>query len=239
MKRTRTTVIFTILCLIGAGQVAQGQDWTQDKFEIGLSIAESKGEGASSRDYSWNFDGLWTRHSPGRQFSITVDSDYSKVRGSGSKLDRLKTCLRRIYQNQPATEWNPVITVSTEGDHSCDTVLTLVAGGMRRAFPRGFIELTGGASKDVRTSESWAGDVGALFQYQRRWGRMGLTVNPETSYGILGEFRLRRKRMRYTFDVSLDYSLGERLGVTYHVHRNNFKGTSQRHQYLGLKYSNN
>ncbi len=239
MSRIGRQLLIGVLCLLVASSAAWSSDWTQDKFEIGFSIAESKGDSGSSRDYSWNFDGLWTRHHPTRLFSITVDSDYSKAENGGSEVDRLKTWLRRIYQNRPAEQWNPVVTISTEGDHDCDTVLTLVAGGMRKEFPRGFLELTAGASKDVRSAESWAGDIGALFQYQRQWGRLGLTVNPETSYGMLGEFRLRRKRLRYTFDTSLDYSLGKKLSLTYRLHRNNFKGTSQRHQYLGLTYVNN
>jgi len=222
-----------------AASAVGADDWTQDKFEIGLSIAENQGDAGTSRNYSWNFDGIWTRHHPGRLFSITVDSDYSKADDGGSKVDRLKTWLRRIYQHRPATQWNPLITISTEGDHGCDTVLTLVAGGIRKEFARGFIEFTGGASKDVRSPECWAADIGTLLSYRRQWGRMGLTVNPETSYGMLGEFRVRRKRLRYTFDVSLDYSLGGKLAATYRLHRNNFTGTSQRHQYLGLTYSNN
>ena len=239
MGYTRNILILSGVWLLVSASVAWGWDWTQDKFEIGLSIAENKGEGATARDYSWTFDGLWTRHAPGKPFSITVDSDYSKGQSGSSKLDRFKTWFRQIYQKRPATEWNPVVTLSTEGDHSFDTVLTLIAGGMRKESARGFLELTGGASKDVRSAEGWAADVGALYQYERKWGRLGLTVNPETSYGVLGEFRIRKERLRYTFDVSLDYSLGQKLGAVYRVHRNNFSGTSQRHQYLGLIYSNN
>ena len=215
------------------------KDWTQDKFQIGFSIDERASEGQRSRDYSWNFDGVWAGHSQKKLLSITVDSDYSKVRGGTAKLDRLKTWLRHIYRDRPPEKWNPVISLSAEGDHGLDTLLTLVAGGMRKEFGRGFVELTGGASKDVRTGESWAGDVGVLFEYHRKWGRMGLTVTPVTSYGMLGEFRLRRDRLRYTYDVGLDYELGQKLGVTYRIHRNNTTGPSQRHQYLGLTYVNN
>lgn len=235
----RNILMISSISLMGIVGAAWPEDWTQDKFQVGLSITENKSEGDSLRDFSWNFDGLWTRHGRGKLFSITIDSDYSKATRGGARLDRLKTWLRRIYQNRPPERWNPVITVTTEGDHDLGTVLTLVAGGMRKEFARGFVELTGGASKDVRTSEGWAGDIGALFQYRQAWGRVGLTVNPETSYAALGEFRLRKDRLRYTFDVSLDYSLAEKLSVTYRVHRNNSTGISQRRQYLGLTYTNN
>jgi len=226
-----------ICALTVTGAVAE--DWTQDQFEISASIAESAGEGRTSRDYSWSFDGVWPRHKQDRLFSITVDSDYSKLSGGGAKVDRLKTWLRRIYQNKPATEWNPVITLSTEGDHGLDTVLTLLAGGMRREFEWGFLEITGGGSKDIRTNESWAADVGALFSYHQDWKRLRMTVTPQTNYGVLGEFRLRKQRLRYSFDVNLDYHLSGRLGLTYRIHGNNFEDASQRRQYLGLTYKNN
>ena len=238
MIRTVNLIAVVSLCLVTL-VVAGADDWTQDQFEICASIAQNEGQGASSRNYSWAYDGLWTRHGEDRIFSITVDSDYSKLSGGGTKLDRLKTCLRRIYQSKPATEWNPVITLSTEGDHGADTVLTLLAGGMRREFARGFIELTAGGSKDVRSAESWVADVGALFQYKRTWNRLELNVNPEATYDMLGEVRVRKKRMRYTFDVSLDYGLTGKLALTYRIHRNNFTGFSQRRQYLGLMYQNN
>ena len=238
MSRSMTFFGVAVVCLLTAAN-ARAEDWTQDKFEISASISENESAGGSSRDYSWSFDGLWARHGQDRLFSITVDSDYSRQDTAGTKVDRLKTWFRRIYQDRPATEWNPVITLSTEGDHSFDRVLTLLAGGMRREFSGGFVEFTGGASKDVRSSEGWAADVGALFQYHRDWKRLGLSINPETSYDVLGEFRVRRKRLRYTFDVSLDYTLTGKLGITYRLHRNNFTGSSQRRQYLGLMYKNN
>ena len=109
---------------------------------------------------------------------------------------------------------------------------------MRRESSHGFIELTGGVSKDVRSAESWAGDVGVLLQDQRHWGRLGLTVNPEASYAVLGEFRVSKKT-RYALDVNLDYGLSGKLGLTYRIHHNNFTGSSQRRQYLGLAYKNN
>ncbi len=238
MSRVGLLIAMAGLCLLAASPTIAA-DWTQDQFEVSASISENEGAGGSSRDYSWSFDGLWARHRQDRLFSITVDSDYSRQDTAGTKVDRLKTWFRHIYQDRPATEWNPVITLSTEGDHGFDSVLTLLAGGVRREFPRGFVELTGGGSKDVRSSEGWAADVGVLFHYHRSWKRLGLTVNPETSYGMLGEFRVRKERLRYTFDVSLDYTLTGKLGITYRLHRNNFTGSSQRRQYLGLTYKNN
>ncbi len=238
MIRTARWIVAASLASLIAS-TAYARDWTQDQFEVTASITENEAKGETSRDYSWGFDGLWTRHGDNEAFSITVDSDYSKVTGgSSSKLDRLKTWFRQIYQNRLATEWNPVITVSTEGNHDFDTLLTLVAGGMRRESRHGFLELTAGASKDVRSAESWAGDIGVLFQHRRNWGRLALTVKPEASYAVLGEFRLSKKS-RYTLDVALDYSLGENLGLTYRILRNNFTGDSQRRQYLGLTYRNN
>ena len=175
MSRVGLLSTIVALCLLPAS-VNSAADWTQDQFEISASLSENKGAGGSSRDCSWSFDGQWTRHKPRRLFSTTVASDYNRADTAGTKVDRLKTWFRRIYQDRPATEWNPVITLSTEGDHGFSSVLTLLAGGIRREFPRGFVELTGGASKDVRSAEGWAADVGVLFQYHRDWKRLGPTI---------------------------------------------------------------
>ena len=59
--------------------------------DFNASITKNESARKSSRDYSWSFDGLWTRHGEGEAFSITLDSDYDKTSDGGAELDRLKT----------------------------------------------------------------------------------------------------------------------------------------------------
>jgi len=203
-----------------------------------FSAIETKGDGGSDWTLSWNFDGEWLVPGKARSLAITVDSDYSK--SDTAKLDHLRTGFRTLgsdYGNV-MRRWYPVFLIQTEGDHGLDSIHTLVAAGYRQQRRYGFLELTGGMSKDIRLAEGWVGDIGAQIGYERQLGsKWKFSTGPKGEFGALGEVRLRRDRFRYSWDVALDYQATEKLGLGYRLWYGNTVPNSRRTQWIGLSYS--
>lgn len=67
-----------------------------------------------------------------RTLQFTLDSDYSK--SDSAKLDRLRTGARLLDKDygKVLRKWSAVYLIQTEGDHSLDSVHTLVAAGFRQ-----------------------------------------------------------------------------------------------------------
>ena len=211
-------------------------EWETERLDIAASLREDHRNGESETDWAMSVDGVLARDAGGNRWEFTVDSDYDRSISGDTEFNRLKTWTRYLLQNRPRERWNPLIAVSTEGDHAFHSVQTLVALGVRKHWKQGFIELTGGASKDVKTAEEWVGDVGALVQYQKQWGRFTWTMTPQGNLGVLGEVRLRPDRLLYTLDTGLVYDIGTHLGVSYKLQLSNSQGDDQRHQFLGVSY---
>ena len=193
--------------------------------------------GESEYDFTAALNGVWADEWERARLELTLVSDYDRSLTGEEEYDRLKTWVRYLFREHPQEEWNPLIAVSTEGDHDFDQIRTLIALGLRKHFGDGFIEFTGGASKDLNTGDDWVGDVGALVQFERHWDRLTWTVTPQVNYGLLGEVRFRENRTLYSFTSGLSYRLSGRLGIAYRLQLNNTQGDDRRHQFLGISYS--
>lgn len=208
-----------------------------ERLNFIANLSEKHVAGESEYDFSASLHGIWAQDMDRSRWEFTLMSDYDRALTAEEEYDRMKTWFRYIMTEREKTQWNPLIAVSTDGDHGLDQVHTLVALGMRRHFDGGFVEITGGASKDIRTAENWMGDVGALVSLQQDFGRFTWTVNPELNYGLLGELRVRDNRTIYTFSSGLKYHVSQGMGIAYRLQLNNTKGDDRRHQFLGISYS--
>lgn len=234
-SRVLRTVIQSV-ALIAVVATAQA-DWNTNKFQILLSATETKGGGDTNTTLSWSLDGGWDREMWDRTLQFTLDSDYSK--SDSAKLDRLRTGTRLLDKDygKVLREWSPVYLIQTEGDHSLDSVHTLVAAGFRQKRRYGFLEATAGVSKDIQTSESWVGDIGFEVGLEKQIGsKWKVRTGPKGEYGALGSVRLRDDRFRYSWDVNVDYQASERLGVGYRLWYGNTVPNSDRTQWIGLTY---
>ena len=222
-----------LICLVTSAQA----DWQTNKLQALLSASETKGGGDTSTTLSWSLDGDWSRGMWERTLQFTLDSDYSK--SDSAKLDRLRTGTRLLEKDYGAVlrHWYPVYLIQTEGDHSLDSVHTLLAAGMRQKRRYGFFEVTFGASKDIQTGESWMGDLGFEVGFSKKIGdKWTVSTGPKGEYGALGSMRLRDDRMRYSWDVNVDYAASERLGIGYRLWYGNTVPNSDRTQWLGITY---
>ncbi len=213
-------------------------DIETEKIDIVLSAAERAGGGSSEWTVSWNLDGQFGTPLLGKALAITVDSDYS--RGDTSTLDRLKTGFRLLPENyeEKKRHWVPVYLLQTEGDHGIDSLHTLLATGLRQQRTYGFVEFTGGASRDVQTSQPWVGDIGATFGYEKQIGKKWkVSTGPKGEVGAIGEIRGTRDRFRYSWDVAVDYKASEKLGLGYRFWTGNTVPDARRTQWLGLTFS--
>ena len=221
------------LCLMSAP--AAGAEFETKKLRLLISANERQGD-TSEWTYAWAFDGQWERASEQHALVITLDSDYS--RSDTVTTDRLLTSLRLIgKQDIGAGRWRPVLLTQTEGDHEFDSALLLLALGVRRNFRYGFIEFTAGSSRDIGREDEWAGDVGLAFAYEQTlYKRWRIKTGPKAQYGTLGELRLRDDRLRYSWDINLDYLFHEKCSLGYRLWTGNTVPGSQRTQWLGLNF---
>ncbi|MGC9319349.1 MAG: hypothetical protein ACP5KN_15055 [Armatimonadota bacterium] len=234
MRRVTSLIanlVLVAVCAAGAWAVQT------EKLNVVANLTEERVQNESEYDLSTSVEGVWAQQETGVRWEFTLNSDYDRSLTAEDEYDRLKMWLRYLIQQRAKTEWNPLIMVSTEGDHDFDKVNTLVAAGYRKYFDWGFVELTGGASKDIQTGDDWVGDVGGLVQVEKGFGRFTWTVNPEVSYGLLGEVRFRENRTIYSLSTGLSYDIGRGLGAAYRLRLNNSKGDDRRHQFLGVSYS--
>lgn len=224
-----------VIWIIGSAVTAMALD--TERLDFTANLNEKRVAGESEYDFKASLHGVWARDLERSRWEITAMSDYDRALTAEEEYDRLKTWFRYLLTEREKTQWNPLVSVSTEGDHSLDQVHTLVAIGMRRHFDGGFVEITGGASKDIRTGDDWMGDIGALVSLRQDFGRFTWTVNPELNYGLLGEVRFRDNRTLYTFSSGLRYNITDDLGIAYRLQLNNSQGDDRRHQFLGVSYS--
>lgn len=226
--------VAALLCL---GRLPVAADWEIDNLRVLTSLHEIQSETESQWSFSWNLDGEFRWPAGSKALSLTLDSDYSK--GDRAKLDRLRTAWRWMEAgySQGAPRWYPVYLLQTEGDHGANSLHLLNAFGFRLPYRYGFLELTAGLSKDVRTSEEWIGDIGVLLSYERKIGdRWTFRAGPEVDIGALGDVRLRGGRVRYSWDAAVDYQASERLGLGYRLWYGNTVPDSKRTQWLGITF---
>lgn len=208
-----------------------------EKLNFVANLTEDQVGEESEYDFAASLDGVWGSAEDDSRWEITLNSDYDRSISGEDEYDRLNTWFRYMLKEEEQSKWNPLVAVSTDGDHDLDQVKTLVALGWRKSLDDGYLELTGGASKDIQTAESWMGDVGALVRLEKDFGRFTWTVNPEVNYGLLGEVRLRDDRMLYSFGSGLEYQLSDGMGIAYRLELNNTQQEDRRHQFLGFSYS--
>ncbi|MFQ6097952.1 MAG: hypothetical protein ACE5O2_09530, partial [Armatimonadota bacterium] len=190
MTAARRSWSCAALALALFGGAARG-DFQTEKFQALLSATETESDGNSELTVAWNLDAEWRRPGKKALLSITVDSDYS--RSSRSKLDRLRTGFRLMDDDygKKRGKWYPVFLLQTEGDHAGESIHTLAAAGYRQKIKYGFIEITLGASKDIRADEAWVGDIGTQIGYERQWGKWKVSTGPKGEFGTVGDVRLR------------------------------------------------
>lgn len=207
------------------------------KINAVLSATETKGRGATSRTLTWSMDGEWREVTRSRQMVLRLNSDYS--RSENARLDRLRTSFRRLHRDygKQVHKWYPVYLVQTEGDHGFDGLHTLAAAGFRQRREYGYVEITAGASRDIRGDDEWMGDIGFEFGYERDLGNnWSVRTGPKGELGALGSARLRDDRLRYSWDVNINYQATETLGFGYRLWAGNTVRDSDRTQWVGITY---
>ncbi len=212
-------------------------DLKTQKLSALLSASETKTDDGSAWTVAWNLDGEWLRPSKKRSLSITADSDFS--RSESKTLDRLRLGFRSLDGDygKVLRKWYSVYLLQTEGDHGGDSIHTLLAAGYRQKRRYGFIELTAGFSKDVRNSaEEWVGDIGTQFGYERQLGRWKLSTGPKGELGTVGDVRLRGDRLRWSWDLAVDYQATKALGFGYRLWHGNTVPSARRTQWIGITY---
>jgi len=229
------TCLLSVVALVTSATLVSALETEKLKFVTNLT--EDRVGDESEYDFAAALNGVWGSDAQDARFEITVDSDYDRSISDEEDYDRLRTWFRYLLKERPQDKWNPLIAVSTDGDHDLGQVQTLVALGWRKHFDGGYLELTGGGSKDIRTADNWKADVGALIQVEEDFGRFTWTVNPEVNYGVLGEVRLRDNRMQYSFSSGLAYEISDGVGVAYELQLDNAREDDRRHQMLGFSYS--
>ncbi len=230
--RRQASLVAVMFC---AFVVSIGNAAETEKLKLSLSLTSKSGGGDSSTDLAWAGNGKWLWGSTPHLFSLETNSKYTKS-DDGAKYDRLKTWWRYRWKDVPATSWHPLCLISTEGDHGLDSVHTLGAFGFAKDYGYGTIEVTAGASKDIKLHEAWVGDVGVLVSYERRWGKLQWDLQPQGEMGVLGDVRLRGDRLRYNIDTGLDYDIGGNLRASYRLTFGNTTEESRRTQFLGITY---
>jgi len=242
-RDSTNSVALISLALAGAvcalcAQAALAGDFQTKKLSAVFSASETAGQGGSTWTINWNLDAEWVRSGESSTLSISLDSDYSK--SPTSQVDRLRTAFRVLGNDygKELRRWYPVYLVQTEGDHSLRSVHTIVAVGYRQQRRHGFLELTLGASKDVRTARPWVGDIGVELAYDKplneKWV-VGTRVKGE--FAAIGKVGLRPHRTRYSWDLSLDYKASEKLGLGYRLWLGNTVPNSYRSQWIGITYT--
>ena len=232
-RRLRCTIVTFSLLLLAASTAFALET---EKLKFLANVTEQYAEGESAYELTASLDAVWGTEQDDARWEIMLNSDYDRSIEGEDEYDRLKTAFRYLFK-QPDKKWSPLVAVTTDGDHDLEQVSTLVALGWRRHFDGGFLELTGGASKDVRTAEEWLGDIGATIQLQQDFGRFTWTVNPEVNYGVLGELRYRDNRALYSLSSGLEYEISDGVGLAYKLKLNNTQDDDRRHQFLGFSYS--
>lgn len=238
-RRTLGKWVATLLLvapLVGSSRAAAGGFDTQ-KLRALLSANNTKGQGGSDWTVAWSLDGQWKKRGRAMDLNLTLDSDYSK--SDTAKLDRLRTGWRFLSSQygKQTYKWYPVYLLQTEGDHTGDSIHTLGAFGYRQKRSYGFFELTAGASKNLRGHDQWVGDIGFQLGYQRKLGsRWTFRTGPKGEVGALGDVRVRGDRLRYSWDVQLDYAASDKMSIGYRLWSGNTVPNSRRTQWLGLSY---
>ncbi len=236
MLRTQLLTILTLTVLLTT--LAAHADLRTQKLSALLSATETKSDDGGAWTVAWNLDGEWLKPGKRKALTITADSDYS--RSESKKLDRLRLGFRWLDGDygEVLRKWHPVYLVQTEGDHGGDSIHTLVAAGYRQKRRHGFIELTAGFSKDVRSSaQEWVGDIGTQFGYERELGKWKISTGPKGEMGAIGDVRLRGDRLRWSWDAAVDYRATEALGLGYRLWYGNTVPNARRTQWIGLTYT--
>jgi hypothetical protein len=206
-----------------------------EKLKMSISISDVNGNGNSSTTCAWAGDGTWSVKNQQEKISFQVQSRYSQT-DSGKKYDQVKTWLRYTWNETSSKKWQPVIVLSTSGDHDFGEVFTLGAFGYKKNYGEGNIEITTGISKDLRTADKWTGDIGILFDYSTRHGKFSAGVKPQSNYDVLGDVRFRDGRFRYTIDTDLNYDIGDNLCATYKISWSNTTTGTDKIQFIGITY---
>ncbi len=233
-RRITRTLVVALLTLLGTHAAFA---LATEKLKVIANLTEDQVGGESEYDFAASLDAVWGTEEENARWEITLNSDYDRSITDKDEYDRLNTWFRYLFKERADTKWNPLIAVSTDGDHDLNQVKTLVALGWRKHFDGGYLEFTGGASKDIRTAEDWMGDVGALVRLEQDFGRFTWTVNPELNYGVLGEVRVRDNRTLYSLSSGLAYEIADGVGLAYRLQLNNTQQEDRRHQFLGFSYS--
>jgi hypothetical protein len=219
-----------ILLILMLSSVANAQVQL-DKLNATLGWFSNDNGTSNSQYMKWACDGILSEKTELLTYSLTVDSDLSV---GDVDFDILRTWWRVVPTK--SKQWKPIFVLNTEGDHSVERLSTTISVGVRRVIPNGFIELTVGANKDIRTADNWQSDIGLLVDYQKRFGNFGINIRPNGLYGN-GEAHLRNGRMIYILDTTLGYHFDKHFSLNYILNYNNTMGYNVSNTFIGLGYT--
>ena len=87
----------------------------------------------------------------------------------------------------------------------------------------------------MQTSDPWVGDIGAQFGFEKQIGdKWKVSTGPKGEFGAIGEIRRTRDRVRYSWDVAVDYQAMKKLGVGYRLWYGNTVPDARRTQWFGV-----
>ncbi len=208
------------------------------KLNMFICMNEAKGDARDDLTVAGSLDGQWKYPFTKSYLETCIKSEYSV--GATARVDHLRTDWR-LFANgygKDVTRWYPLLIVQTEGDHSLNNVNTLLGFGYRRQHPHGYLEFSGGFSKDVQHAGPWIGDIGMELAYEQKFcDHWKLKTGPKAGLGALGQIRLNEQAYRYSWDFALDYEINKEFGIGYHLWVGNTVPNSQRTQWLGVTYT--
>lgn len=229
--------LFLLLSAVGTCQAEGPVRAAKRELNALLSASQTRGDDEDSTTLTWHLDGTLERPAGRRLTQFGLVSDYAT--SESSEVDRLQTSLRLLAPDYGAVKrrWYPVYLAQTEGDHGLEQIRALLGAGYRQERRYGFTEVTLGASKDIQSSESWKGNLGVQASYRRKLGaRWTLATGPKGEVDALGAVGISGDRFRYSWDVSLDYSVSDRLGIGYRAWVGNTVPGSDLTQWIGITY---
>jgi len=212
--------------------------WAADVEMTNLSLlgsyASTHRDGFYGVDLDTALDARFAAKNTRLNYSLVIDSDIRRSFKPVPKTtyDRLKLEFRTLPRKTSA--WKPLLYISSEGDHSFEKQVILLSSGYRYSFSHGYIEVTAGLSRNIRTQDHWKADFGSQFSYQKSWGRLTAGVKPQLRF--YSEARVAGGQWRYTFDWSVDYALRKNLAIGLSLQQSNVGDQRMGRRVLGIRY---
>jgi hypothetical protein len=229
--------ILLLLALAVVALVAQADGLETRKFSVLTSASSTTSDSGTVWNYGWNATGQWQTMTKKDTLQLDVNSNYR--RDTKVRADNVRIGLRLMPRAKVKVgKWQPVYLAQSEGDHRFNKALFLFAYGARATYKQGYLELTAGASKDLSNAGPFKFDIGLQASLSRQVSpKLKVGTGPKVNFASEGEFRLRDKEKRYSWDFNADYKLSDTMTLSYRLTGGNTDPRNKGSQMIGLRYT--